>query len=60
MRAAYGKGYCDALTEDARARSASTTGTACPRAGSSRSGTSRPVESGEGFALERGQPFLWP
>ena len=28
MRAAYGKGYCDALTEDARARSASTTGTA--------------------------------
>ena len=30
MRAAYGKGYCDSLTEDSRGRSASTTGTACP------------------------------
>ena len=30
MRAAYGKGYCDSLTEDAPGRSASTTGTACP------------------------------
>ena len=32
MRAAYGKGYCDALTEDAPARCASSTATACRRA----------------------------
>ncbi len=32
LRAAYGKGYCDALTEDAPARSATSTGTASPRA----------------------------
>ena len=30
MRAAYGKGYCDALTEDDPARSATTTGTGFP------------------------------
>ena len=28
LRAAYGKGYCDALTEDAPARSVTSTGTA--------------------------------
>ena len=38
IRAAYGKGYCDALTEESRARSASTTATAC-RTGASPSGT---------------------
>ena len=32
MRAAYGKGYCDALTEDRRARSATTTATGSPAA----------------------------
>ena len=31
MRAAYGKGYCDALTEERPARSATTTATACRR-----------------------------
>ena len=36
MRAAYGKGYCDALTEDATARSASSTATACRNGGRSR------------------------
>ena len=30
MRAAYGKGYCDALTEDTPARSAPTTATGSP------------------------------
>ena len=33
MRAAYGKGYCDALTEDDPARSAATTGTGSRSAG---------------------------
>ena len=32
MRAAYGKGYCDALTEESPARSATTTATAFPAA----------------------------
>ena len=33
MRAAYGKGYCDALTEDDQGSSAATTGTASRSAG---------------------------
>ncbi len=36
MRAAYGKGYCDAFTEDRPARSATTTGTGSRPAGRSR------------------------
>ena len=42
MRAAYGKGYCDALTEAARARSAPTTATASRNAASRRPRTLKP------------------